>query len=453
MKRAYVCTVVLIIALAGCSPALPPTEIPPPEQLSPTNTAEPTPVPPTPTAIPPTPIPGPMLLATPGEPISLAMYSSWSGGDDAFSLNLVLGHFKQDNAYIANVDVAHDQSSAEARLGGNNPPDAFFTDMGHASLNKWIAAGQMEPLDDVYAHFGLSQVIPQGLIEQASSDGHIWMIPVTVGRSNVLWYSQSIFKANGIKPEDVQTFSGWEATAQKLQAAGITPLALGNKDSWVSWQLFENVLAGTLGPEKYSGLWKGTTDWMDEDVTQALLNLKLMLQYSNPDHSRLSWDQAYQLVIQRKAAMYTMGDWMERDFPGSGFYEYGWTTFPGTTEIFMTWPDAFGMPRGTKNPEVARELLAYLASNAAQETLNRNRGSGAICARIDCDYSGLSPYYEESGEDLRTNTIVASVARETFSQTWPAAFTKALVRFLSTQNVEQAQAEFAAACKSAGICQ
>ena len=64
----------------------------------------------------------------------------------------------------------------------------------------------------------------------------------------------------------------------------------------------------------------------------------------------------------------------------------------------------------------------------------------------------MSPYYRDAATDLQTDTIVASVVRASFSETWPAGFTKAFTRFVSTHNVETAQSELAAACKRAKIC-
>ena len=165
------------------------------------------------------------------------------------------------------------------------PPDAYAVNIGRGFFTDWVAAGAMEPLDDVYASAGLRQAFPQGLIDLATLDGHQWAVPVSVARSNVLWYSRSILNRNDIKPEDLQTFSGWEAAAKKLQAAGITPLAFGNAEPWASWQLFEVVLVATLGPEKYAGLWDGTTDWRGPEVGQALQNFRLMLTYANPNHA------------------------------------------------------------------------------------------------------------------------------------------------------------------------
>ena len=39
-----------------------------------------------------------------------------------------------------------------------------------------------------------------------------------------------------------------------------------------------------------------------------------MLQYINEDHAALTWDQANQLVIDGKAAMTIMGDWVDGDY-------------------------------------------------------------------------------------------------------------------------------------------
>ncbi len=53
-------------------------------------------------------------------------------------------------------------------------------------------------------------------------------MPVGVHRNGVLWNNAKILADNGIKaPTDWDSFF---AAADKLKAAGITPLALGDKD-------------------------------------------------------------------------------------------------------------------------------------------------------------------------------------------------------------------------------
>jgi glucose/mannose transport system substrate-binding protein len=279
-------------------------------------------------------------------------------------------------------------------------------------------------------------------------------MPLSIARSNVLWYNRAIFAANGIKPADLQTFSGWEAAARKLQAVGITPLAFGNTEPWVTWQLFECVLVGTLGPAKYAGLWNGETDWRGPEVKQALQNFQMMLQYATPNHGKLDWNQAYSLLIQRQAGMYVMGDWMVGEFSNSGFGGYGWTTPPGTAGAFVLWPDSFSLPAGTQDPAVAKEFLAYLGSRQAQEYFNRNRGLGTICARTDCDYSQFGSYNRASAADLQADTLVPSIARAmAVSEDWTAGFASALQGFLQDHNLAAAQSDLDSACRATKICQ
>ena len=153
------------------------------------------------------------------------------------------------------------QAVLKTRMLGGDPPDSFQVHMGHELIDTWVIPGYMEPLDDVYAKYGLNNVFPQGVLDIVSYNGHPWSVPVNIHRANVLWYNKSVFTANGIDPSTLATFDGWQAAAEKLKAAGVTPLALGDNAAFASVNLFETVLIGTLGPDKYKGLWLGTTDW------------------------------------------------------------------------------------------------------------------------------------------------------------------------------------------------
>ena len=151
--------------------------------------------------------------------------------------------------------------------------------------------------------------------------------------------------------------------------------------------------------------------------------------------------------------MYVMGDWMLREFSNNAFGDYGWTTAPGTTGSFILWPDAFSLPHGTQHPEVSREFLAFLGSRDAQQYFNRNRGTGAVCARTDCDYSGFAAYNRASAADLRRDSLVPSIARAMAdSESWTADFATALTDFLQSDNLAAAQSDLDSACRASKIC-
>jgi glucose/mannose transport system substrate-binding protein len=314
-----------------------------------------------------------------------------------------------------------------------------------------VTTGFMEPLDDVYSEYGFNEAFPQGVLDIVSYDGHPWSVPVNIHRSNVLWYNKTIIDANGIDPATLSTWEGWFAAADKLQAAGITPLALGDNGPWAAAHLFEVVLAGSLSPEAYKGLWDGSTDWGGAEVTAALENFKKMITYVNADHAALSWDQANQLVIDGKAAMTIMGDWVDGDYVAKKFTDYGWAPPPGTDNIYVALSDTFGLPKGAKNSVALKKFLGVLGSKEGQEAFNILKGS--ICARTDCDYSTFDAYLQSSAADWAVDTIVPSVVHgAAASEGWATGFVDAIGAFVTSGDVAGTQAALVTACQDAGMC-
>jgi glucose/mannose transport system substrate-binding protein len=386
------------------------------------------------------------------------VFSWWTTGGEANGLQILMDQFNADNPeyHIFNSAVAGGAGSnakavLKTRMLGGDPPDSFQVHMGHELIDTWVTTGFMEPLDDVYDQYGFNDVFPQGVLDIVSYDGHPWSVPVNIHRSNVLWYNTAVFEANNIDPATLSTFEGWQAAAETLKAAGITPLALGDNGPWAAAHLFEDVLAGTLGADAYKGLWDGTTDWNGPEVTQALENFKMMVSYINADHSALSWDQANQLVIDGTAAMTIMGDWCNGDYVAKGFTGYGWAPPPGTKGIYVALSDTFGLPKGAKNPDAIKKFMGILGSKAGQETFNKLKGS--ICARTDCDYSTFNPYLQSSAVDWKVDTIVPSMVHgAAASEGWTTAYVDAIGAFVTTGDVAGTQAALVTACQDAGVC-
>jgi glucose/mannose transport system substrate-binding protein len=398
--------------------------------------------------------------ATQAEPgkTQVEVFSWWTTGGEAAGLQELINQFNAShaNAEVINAAVAggagtNAKAVLKTRMLGGDPPDSFQVHMGHELLDTWVTTGYMEPLDDVYQQYGLNQAFPQGVLDIVSHDGHPWSVPVNIHRANVVFYNKEVLQQNGISPDDLETFEGWQAVADKLQAAGVTPLALGDKEPWAAVHLFEVVLAGTLGADKYKGLWDGSTDWNGPEVKQALENFKMMLQYTNADHAALTWDQANQLVIDGKAAMTIMGDWVDGDYVAKKFTGYGWASPPGTKGIYVALSDTFGLPKGSKNPELMKEFLGVLGSKEGQETFNKLKGS--ICARTDCDYSQFDDYLKASAADWQKDAIVPSLAHGAAAKEgWVTSITDAIAKFVTDQDVDATQAALAQACADAEVC-
>ena len=57
------------------------------------------------------------------------------------------------------------------------------------SCRDYIKAGQVEPIDFIYKQYGFDKIMPKGLINQITYNGHLYSVPVNIHRANMLWYN------------------------------------------------------------------------------------------------------------------------------------------------------------------------------------------------------------------------------------------------------------------------
>ncbi len=301
----------------------------------------------------------------------LEIFSWWTGAGEEDGLKALIKLFQEkypdipvENAAVAGGAGTNAKAVLASRMQGNDPP-ATFQVHGGAELNEgWVAAGKMEPLNDLYEKEGWMDKFPKSLIDMVSKDGKIYSVPVNIHRGNVLWYNKKIFAENGLQPP--KTFDEFFQVAEKLKAKGITPLALGDKEPWTATHIFETVLLGTLGTEDYKKLWTGELSFDDPKVKEAVNTFKKMLNYVNEDHSSRNWQDAAQLVGKGEAAMNIMGDWVKgyfvNDLKLKVNEDFGYVPTPNTEGKFMVITDTFGLPKGVKNPEDVKKFLSVLGS-------------------------------------------------------------------------------------------
>jgi glucose/mannose transport system substrate-binding protein len=347
----------------------------------------------------------------------LEIFSWWTGAGEEDGLKALIKLFEEkhpdipvENAAVAGGAGTNAKAVLASRMQGDDPP-ATFQVHGGAELNEgWVAAGKMEPLNDLYEQEGWMDKFPKSLIEMVSKDGKIYSVPVNIHRGNVLWYNKKVFEENGLEPP--KTFEEFFKVADQLKAKGITPLALGDKEPWTATHLFETVLLGTLGADDYKKLWTGELSFDDPKVKQAVDTFKKMLDYVNEDHSSRNWQDASQLVAKGEAAMNVMGDWAKgyfvNDLKLKVNEDFGYVPTPNTDGLFMVITDTFGLPKGVKNPDHVKKFLAVLGSVEGQDAFNPLKGS--IPARIDADVSKYDQYGKDTIEDFKNAELAPSLA-------------------------------------------
>ena len=387
------------------------------------------------------------------------IFSYWTAGGEAEGLNAIQAVFSANhpdveivNAVIAGGAGVNANAVLATRMQGGDPPDTFQIHGGAELLDNWVKTGFMQPIGDLYEELGLADKFPAGIIDLVSYEGEPYAVPVNVHRNGVLWTNQAILNEHDLSAPT--TWDEFFTVADTLQAAGVTPLALGDRDGWTALNLFEQILLGTLGPDDYRGIWAGEVAWTDERVTEALEIMARVLEHVNEDHATLTWDQAAGLLVSGDAAMNVMGDWAKGYFTSAGWApetDFGWAPVPGTAGTFTVVTDTFALPLDVENPDNARLWLATLASVEGQDAFNPLKGS--IPARVDADRSKYDAYSTAALDAFSSEELVPSQANG--PATIPAflqPITDAISVFVTSRDVAATQAAINDACISTGAC-
>ncbi len=382
-------------------------------------------------------------LATAQDAGSLEVFSWWTSPGEAPALQALFDAYLAAypdteivNAAVAGGAGVNAQAVLQTRLQGNQPPDSWQTHVGRELVDRYVVPGYCEPISDLYTSEGWADVMPEGLVEQATWEGEQYSIPVGVHRGNGFWYNRELMADNGIEVGDTMTIDEFLAAAETLQGAGIPALALAMKDTFAGAQTFENTLLGVVGPESYNALFRGEASWEDAGVREAADAYAQMLEFVNEDFSALTWDQATALVIEGGAGFNSMGDWAYGEVVARDAQDnIGWVSHPGTAGSFVLVVDSFTLPVGAPNAENARNWLTILGSLEAQEAFNPLKGS--IAPRTDVNREIFSPYHQWSMDSFANDALVPSCAHgQAASPAFQQAFYDASSAFVTDKDVD-----------------
>src|SRR3990172_6809638 len=132
------------------------------------------------------------------------VFSWWTAGGEADGLAAMQKVFEEKypnltfvNAAVAGGAGTNARAVLATRLSAGDPPSSWQGHAGQELIGTYVAAGQIEPLNDLYDQNGWLDVMPQTLIPLISQDGNIYSVPVNIHRANVMWYNPAVLEANG----------------------------------------------------------------------------------------------------------------------------------------------------------------------------------------------------------------------------------------------------------------
>jgi glucose/mannose transport system substrate-binding protein len=348
----------------------------------------------------------------------LEVVSWWTSGSEAEALDALFAAFRESNPSVDAVNgaVAGGAGSKAIvelakRLQRDDPPDVWQTFAGK-SVQGYASRSVVRSVAAVFEREDLRARMHPTVLRSVMHDGRPFGVPTGAHRSNMLWFNRRLLERAGVTlPSRGYTLAAFLGDLEKVKASGAVPLCLGGEDRFTTVELFENTLLSLIG----SGGWKDIVaddfDWRSDRVQTALERFGTMLRYSDPQASRLTWDQATRRLASGDCAFESMNDSAFGELIAAGAQEnrdFGTTPFPGTDKSFLAVIDVFVAATKAKNAKNALAFLGDISQPATQLAFNGAKGSVPVVR--DVDVSALTAYQRATSKALWGSPVLLSIA-------------------------------------------
>ena len=336
----------------------------------------------------------------------------WTSGGEAKSVAVLPEEFSANGGTWTDMPVAGGGGDAamtalRARVLSGNAPTAV--QLKGPAIQEWYEEGVLADISAVAEAEGWADVLPASIAGHMKCEGTWCAAPVNVHRVDWIWANAEVLSANGI--EMPTTWDEFNAAADKLQAAGITPLAHGGQ-SWQDATVFETVVLGLGGPEFYQ---KALVDLDEAALTSDTMvavfdQMRKMRGYVDDNFSGRDWNLATAMVMNGEAAFQIMGDWAKGEFLAAGKVagtDFLCASTPG--DGFLYHVDSFAMFNvDGDDKQAGQQLLAKLVvGQNFQKVFNLNKGS--IPARTDVSLDEFDDCAKLSSADMKASSDNGSV--------------------------------------------
>ena len=194
-------------------------------------------------------------------------------------------------------------------LNGRNAPDIYFEWVGNRLLQR-DQEGFAADLTEQVESGALAGVLDPALYSAATVDGRILMVPHVADVSNVLWYNTELLAEHGVTPP--QTWADLLEACDTLNAAGVIPIASGNKDLWAAGNWLGHLVSRVVGADVYDATLAGESSFDTPEWKEAFGYIEELQQHGcvNESVNAVDDNEGAQLFFQEKAAMHAIGSWL-----------------------------------------------------------------------------------------------------------------------------------------------
>jgi raffinose/stachyose/melibiose transport system substrate-binding protein len=269
-------------------------------------------------------------------------------------------------------------------LQSEDRPDLFYS-WGGGVFHAQAEAGVLRDISDLMDDQWAATINPSSL-EAFRYQGALYGVPMLTSEV-VFWYNKALMDQAGVDPDVIKTWDDFLAAVQKIEDAGIVPLAAGGADKW-PLHFYWTYLAIRLGGKAaFEAATSGEGDGFASETFVHAGELMQQLTSMEPfqdGYLAQTNEQASGLFGDGKTAMYLNGNWLYNiqrvwaaDGEGLSDDQLGFFSFPmgegGQGAPSDTLGGINGWLVGKGAPDEAVEFLRFFL-NPEHETEMAKRG-------------------------------------------------------------------------------
>lgn len=309
-------------------------------------------------------------------------------------MNKLVKQYEAENPHIKieldSLNTDQQKLKLKTQAASKEVPDITVVNPA-AQMKPFVEANLFAPLNDMLEVNGLKDTFQEGLLDWYSFDGSIYALP-DGNNSGVVYYNKELFEQAGV--EVPGTFEEMLEVVKALKSKGITPIAIGEKDTWTGSFLFMNMLLRTNGPGFLSDVLENKKTFEDPAFIEAVDAFQSLVAAGAFQEGATSFDYnaGENLFKTGKTAMYYMGSWATGGIETSsvdgkvGVFKFPTINGKGDPNEFMLAPgSAFAISADSKHLQETKDFLNYFMLNFPKETFEA-KGAVGIGQIVEGDF-------------------------------------------------------------------
>ncbi len=322
-------------------------------------------------------------------------------------------HELHPNITIEQDGVTGEQYKTKIKtaFAAGEAPDISYMFSGGSFVKPYIDAGYLLPIDEYLSEDTKSKVLP-GMLDGCTFDGKVYTLPTITFLANLYCNTEMFDKAGAKIPT---TWDELLEAVEKLNAAGYTPIIMGEKDRWPGMYWYDIVSARTAGNKALEEAFGDPSKFNSEPFIEAAAKMQELVNVKafNENMMSMSYDEMVEGFAAGQGAMLFQANWVHPSIQADTSATKDKVTcvsFPviegmagSETEFSGGSSDGYYINVNCEHPEEAVEYLSYLSEKIGR--VGYQEGAGLPCWDTEgVDTSGLSTLDTESAALMETGT-------------------------------------------------